>query len=202
MRDIVSRLQQGLHTARERGEELAQAARMRVEVFTLGREQEALYARLGRAYHDGASPEVLEGIQVELRRVSEEIAARERVLGELTPDPAEELSRPPAVLPPESSGVPQTPPDPRSGAQIPGAQIPSSQSPGSQIPGAQPIAESPQGDPHGPTDGSGSWPSPSEFGSSGSGSGAAEDRPRVPGAEGDPDPEASASSAADLWRKP
>lgn len=174
MRDIVSRLQQGLHTARERGEELAQAARMRVEVFTLGREQEALYARLGRAYHDGASPEVLEGIQGELRRVSEEIAARERVLGEIAADPAEDGARP---LPPATP--------------VQDSTAAAAASPSERIPGAQSIGESPQGNPHGRADGSGSWPSPPDS------------RRGAPAEDGGSDAgtDPPSSSAAELWRK-
>lgn len=208
MRDIVSRLQQGLHTARERGEELAQAARMRVEVFTLGREQEALYARLGRAYHDGASSEVLEGIQGELRRVAEEIAARERILGELASDLTEDGPRPlPTVVPAAGTDASEATAAPEA---IPGAQ------PIGEVhkePQAQSPHQSPQGDPHGPTDGSGSWPSPSESSPSApwdnasvrpSGDAFSADAPSADTPSTDSpstdSPSADSPSAADLWR--
>jgi len=75
-----------------RGEEVAQAARLRLDIFQLNRELDALYARLGRAYHGNASVASLEEIRAEIGRVDEEIAARERLLTELgadLQDPAE-----------------------------------------------------------------------------------------------------------------
>lgn len=66
-----------------RSEEVAQAARLRLEIFQLGRELDAMYARLGRAYHGNASVSSLEEIRAEIARVDEEIAARERLMAEL-----------------------------------------------------------------------------------------------------------------------
>jgi hypothetical protein len=70
-----------------RGEEVAQAARLRVDLFQLNRELDALYARLGRAYHGQASVSTLEEIRAEIGRVDEEIAASERLLSELGSQP-------------------------------------------------------------------------------------------------------------------
>ena len=66
-----------------RGEEVTQAARLRLDIFQLGREQGEMYARLGRAYHGNASVSTLEEIRAEIARVDEEIAARENLITEL-----------------------------------------------------------------------------------------------------------------------
>lgn len=81
--NILSSLRRGADRARARGEEVAQATRLRFEVFQLGRELDALYGRLGRAYHSGAPQEVLLPIREEIARVDEEIAARERLIAEI-----------------------------------------------------------------------------------------------------------------------
>ncbi|GGR14607.1 hypothetical protein [Deinococcus ruber] len=72
-----------------RGEEVAQSARLRVDIFQLNRELDALYARLGRAYHGSASVSVLEDIRADIGRVEEEISSRERLMTELTSTPVE-----------------------------------------------------------------------------------------------------------------
>ena len=72
-----------------RGEEVAQSARLRVDIFQLHRELDALYARLGRAYHGSAAVSVLEEIRADIGRVEEEIASRERLMTELTTPPVE-----------------------------------------------------------------------------------------------------------------
>ena len=69
-----------------RGEEVAQGARLRLDIFQLGREQGEMYARLGRAYHGNATVSTLEEIRAEIARVDEEIAARERLMTELGAD--------------------------------------------------------------------------------------------------------------------
>lgn len=81
--NILNSVRRGAGRVQRRGEEVAQGARLRVEVFQLTRELDTLYARLGRSYHAGAAPEVLSGIQDDLHRVDEEISARERLLREL-----------------------------------------------------------------------------------------------------------------------
>ncbi|KEF33854.1 hypothetical protein RDMS_10335 [Deinococcus sp. RL] len=82
--NIFDTVRRGAERVQRRGEEVAQSARLRVEVFTLTRELDTLYARLGRAYHAGADAAILAGIQEELRRVDEEISARERLIAELS----------------------------------------------------------------------------------------------------------------------
>ena len=69
-----------------RGEEVAQAAKLRLDIFQLNRELDALYARLGRAYHSNAAVSTLEKIRTEISRVDEEIAAREKLMAELGAD--------------------------------------------------------------------------------------------------------------------
>ena len=93
-----------------RGEEVTQAARLRLDIFQLGREQGEMYARLGRAYHGNASVSALEEIRAEIARVDEEIAAREKLIAELGADPKEEAASPhPADLGVNLSKVPASP---------------------------------------------------------------------------------------------
>ncbi|ABF44687.1 hypothetical protein Dgeo_0384 [Deinococcus geothermalis DSM 11300] len=84
--NILNQMRRSAERVQRRGEELTQSTRLRLEVFGLSRELEGLYARLGRAYHAGADSEVLQGIQDEIRRVDEEISARERLIQELSHD--------------------------------------------------------------------------------------------------------------------
>ncbi|WP_202630515.1 hypothetical protein [Deinococcus alpinitundrae] len=80
---IFSSVKRGAEKVQRRGEEVAQSARLRLEVYQLSRELDSLYARLGRAYHAGADDTVLEGLREEVRRLDEETAARERLIAEL-----------------------------------------------------------------------------------------------------------------------
>ncbi|GHF93054.1 hypothetical protein GCM10017783_01160 [Deinococcus piscis] len=63
---------------RQRGEQLANTARLKVEVMGYSRDLESLYARLGRAYHHRAAPEILDLIEQEIAQVERDIALRER----------------------------------------------------------------------------------------------------------------------------
>ncbi|SMB90326.1 hypothetical protein SAMN00790413_00725 [Deinococcus hopiensis KR-140] len=85
----MDRVRRGAERVQRRGEEVAQSTRLRLEVFQLNRELDSLYARLGRSYHGGADAEMLEGIREEIRRVDEEIQARERLITELNAEPVE-----------------------------------------------------------------------------------------------------------------
>lgn len=82
--NLLNSVRRGAGRVQRRGEEVAQTTRLRLEVFQLTRELDALYARLGRSYHGGADPEVLEGVREDIRRVDEEISARERLIRELS----------------------------------------------------------------------------------------------------------------------
>lgn len=81
--NILNTVKRGAERVQRRGEEVASATRLRVEIFSLSRELDALYGRLGRSYHAGAELDVLGGVQEEIRRVEEEIRARERLIEEL-----------------------------------------------------------------------------------------------------------------------
>ena len=83
-----------------RGEEVTQAARLRLDIFQLGREQGEMYARLGRAYHSNASVSALEEIRAEIARVDEEIAAREKLIAELGADVKETAATGPSSAEP------------------------------------------------------------------------------------------------------
>ena len=77
---ILNTVRRGAERVQRRGEEVAHVARLRVEVFQLGRELDGLYARLGRSYHAGAEVEVLQGIRDDIGRIEDEIRARERLI--------------------------------------------------------------------------------------------------------------------------
>lgn len=81
--NILNTVKRGAERVQRRGEEVASTTRLRVEIFSLSRELDALYGRLGRSYHAGADLDVLRGVQEEIRRVEEEIRARERLIKEL-----------------------------------------------------------------------------------------------------------------------
>ncbi|NTY00416.1 hypothetical protein [Deinococcus sp. JMULE3] len=81
--NILSTVKKGAERVQRRGEEVASATRLRVEIFSLGRELDGLFARLGRSYHAGADLDVLNGVREDIRRVEEEIRARERLITEL-----------------------------------------------------------------------------------------------------------------------
>ena len=81
--NILDTVRRGAEKVQRRGEEAAQVARLRMEVFQLGRELDGTYGRLGRAYHGGAQPDQLAELQVKIRRLEGEIQARERLITEL-----------------------------------------------------------------------------------------------------------------------
>ncbi|BDP43056.1 hypothetical protein DAETH_30250 [Deinococcus aetherius] len=87
--NILNSVRRGAGRVQRRGEEVAQIARLRLEVFQLTRELDLLYARLGRSYHAGADVGILQGIRDDIRRVDDEIGARERLMRELGGDHAE-----------------------------------------------------------------------------------------------------------------
>jgi len=109
---FLNTLRKSGERVQRRSEEVAQAARLRVDIFQLGREQGMMYARLGRAYHANASVSTLEEIRAEIARVDEEISAREKLLAELGTDLGSDLrdtgdldlSKPPVS--PQSTGQP------------------------------------------------------------------------------------------------
>jgi len=88
---FLNTLRKSGERVQRRSEEVAQAARLRVDIFQLGREQGVMYARLGRAYHANASVSTLEEIRAEIARVDEEISAREKLLAELGTDLGSDL---------------------------------------------------------------------------------------------------------------
>lgn len=81
--NLLNSVRRGAGRVQRRGEEVAQIARLRLEVFQLTRELDLLYARLGRSYHAGADVGILQGIRDDIRRVDDEISARERLMREL-----------------------------------------------------------------------------------------------------------------------
>ena len=87
--NILDTVRRGAEKVQRRGEEVAQVARLRMEVFQLGRELDGTYGRLGRAYHGGAQPDQLAELQTEVRRLEAEIQARERLITELGSVPDE-----------------------------------------------------------------------------------------------------------------
>ncbi len=118
---MIDGLLGGLRRAGERvqrrGEEVAQATRLRLEIFQLGRELDALYARLGRAYHGNAEVSALEGVREDIARVDGEISARERLLSELGTAGPELESASPGALDTDLTAT-----DP-SGVAVPGTAV-------------------------------------------------------------------------------
>lgn len=88
--NILNSVRRQAERVQRRGEEVAHATRLRMEVFQLNRELDGLYARLGRSYHAGAEVDVLQGVREDIRRVEQEISARERLITELGGDATDE----------------------------------------------------------------------------------------------------------------
>lgn len=105
--NLLNSVRRGAGRVQRRGEEVAQTARLRLEVFQLTRELDALYARLGRSYHGGADMGVLQGVREDIRRVDDEISARERLMQELARD-AQERGPDEADHGPDRPGAPVT----------------------------------------------------------------------------------------------
>ncbi|THF88032.1 hypothetical protein E7T09_02080 [Deinococcus sp. KSM4-11] len=104
---ILNTVRRGAERVQRRGEEVAHVARLRVEVFQLGRELDSLYARLGRSFHAGAEVSVLQGVRDDIARVEEEIRARERLIQELGDPPESDVGTGPA--PALTPSAPSTP---------------------------------------------------------------------------------------------
>lgn len=86
---FLNTMKKGAEKVQRKGEEVAHAARLRMEVFQLNRELDGLYARLGRSFHAGAEVEILQGVREDIKRVEDEIKARERLIQELGGEPDE-----------------------------------------------------------------------------------------------------------------
>lgn len=87
--NILNSVKRGAERVKTRSEEVAQVARLKMEVFQLTRELDGHYARLGRSYHAGADLDLLTGIRQDIRRVEEDIKSRERLIEELGDNPEE-----------------------------------------------------------------------------------------------------------------
>lgn len=81
--NILNSVKRGAEKVQRRGEEVAQSARLRLEIYQLARELDGLYARLGRAYHAGADQAVLDELRDDVGRLNEEIESREQLIAEL-----------------------------------------------------------------------------------------------------------------------
>ncbi|MFC4426672.1 hypothetical protein [Deinococcus navajonensis] len=145
--NLLNSVRRGAERVQRRGEEVAQVTRLRLEAFQLSRELDSAYARLGRAYHAGGDMELLQGVRADIRRIEEEITARERLITELGGDPkAAEGSAPGR----DAGPVQSSPVDPaqdnrpsfvsentpaQPGARAAGAEVQASGHPGTGIPG-------------------------------------------------------------------
>lgn len=110
--NLLNSVKKGAEKVQRRGEEVAQIARLKMEIFQLSRELDGHYARLGRAYHDGKDVDILSGIREDIRHTEDEIKGRERLITELgdTPDPRPESSSIEKVEPkPAPSFTPESP---------------------------------------------------------------------------------------------
>jgi hypothetical protein len=125
--NILDTVRRGAEKVQRRGEEVAQVARLRMEVFQLGRELDGTYGRLGRAYHGGAQPDQMAEVQVEIRRLEGEIQARERLIAELgsVPDEAGTVRVEPdyPVATPTETAAPRTAPNVPAAVPHPGQEV-------------------------------------------------------------------------------
>ncbi|MFB9992948.1 hypothetical protein ACFFLM_13315 [Deinococcus oregonensis] len=118
--NILNSVRRGAERVQRRGEEVAQVTKLRVEVFQLTREQDGLYARLGRSFHAGADQSVLQTVQEDIRRIDDEISARERLIQELNTAAAESTESG-AVVQQESRVQPTTTPGTATEPTVPDA---------------------------------------------------------------------------------
>ncbi|THF69027.1 hypothetical protein E7T06_13780 [Deinococcus sp. Arct2-2] len=117
--NILNSVRRGAERVQRRGEEVAQVTKLRVEVFQLTREQDGLYARLGRSFHAGADASVLQTVQEDIRRIDEEISARERLIQELNTAAAEPVDNGAVVRQEDKMQATTTPNTVQSGATEP-----------------------------------------------------------------------------------
>ncbi|GAA5502353.1 hypothetical protein Dxin01_02097 [Deinococcus xinjiangensis] len=105
--NLLSTVKRGAERVQRKGEEVAQVARLKMEVFQLNRELDGHYARLGRSYHAGAELDLLQGVREDIRRVEEEIQARERLIEELggTPDEPAAAEKGGEIVPVKAAAV-------------------------------------------------------------------------------------------------
>lgn len=82
--NILNSVKRSAEKVQRRGEEVAQSAKLRVEIYQLSRELDGLYARLGRAFHADADDKILSELRQDVGRLDEEIAAREQLIIELS----------------------------------------------------------------------------------------------------------------------
>ncbi len=103
--NILNTVKRSAERVQRRGEEVAQVARLKMEVFQLTRELDGHYARLGRAYHAGADLDLLQGVREDIRRAEEDIRSRERLIDELgvTSDEAAAHEQPDQAQPDHSA---------------------------------------------------------------------------------------------------
>lgn len=105
--NLVDTMRQGAARVQRRSEEVAQSARLRVEVFQLKRELEGKFAELGRGYHQSAAGKMLSDIQEDIRKLEEEIKARERLIEEIgaTSEEEESMKNAGAIVPHDSAKI-------------------------------------------------------------------------------------------------
>ena len=85
--DIAKTLKQGLDTASKKGGEMAQAARLRVDLFNQNRDLESAYNKLGKAVYTHADPLEQASIRVEIDKIKLEVARLEQELRDIGEDP-------------------------------------------------------------------------------------------------------------------
>jgi flagellar hook-associated protein FlgK len=115
--DIAKTLKQGLDTASKKGGEMAQAARLRVDLFNQNRDLESAYNKLGKAVYTGADALEQSALRLEIDKMKAEVARLEQELRDIGEDPervdVDEADRTVTVsaVPPHSETTPAgTPP--------------------------------------------------------------------------------------------
>lgn len=85
--DIAKKLKQGLDTATKKGGEMAQEARLRVDLFNQNRDLESVYNKLGKAVYTHADPLEQSAIRLEIDKIKLEVVRLEQELRDIGEDP-------------------------------------------------------------------------------------------------------------------
>jgi|GEM_PF-1929804 len=85
--DIAKTLKQGLDTATKKGGEMAQAARLRVDLFNQNRDLESAYNKLGKAVYTHADALEQSTHRLEIDKIKLEVSRLEQELRDIGEDP-------------------------------------------------------------------------------------------------------------------
>lgn len=81
--ELAEKLKQGLELIAKMGEDAAQTAKLRYEIFNLGRELETQFNKLGKVAYENQDPLESSGIRMDIDRIKAEIARLEQTLKDM-----------------------------------------------------------------------------------------------------------------------